>query len=120
MVRFSLKHVQVKAGIQGILSLFVSLTIHVSINEGSNLANVFVTIDCKQRKVVLTTLSARKAQSVIRKGLKVEIWIDNIHFDTVYSNQIKKFQSFILQEKQYIGRKQRLAEEKNKRRKRGK
>ena len=67
------------------------------------MANAFVVIDCKQRKVVLTTLSARKAECVLRKGLKVEIWIDNIHFDTVYSKQADKFKPFTLQEKQYIG-----------------
>lgn len=84
------------------------------------MANVFVVIDCKQRKTMLVTLSARKAKSVLGKGLKVEIWIDNIHFDTVYSKQIDKFIPFVLQEKQYIGRKQRRAEERNKRRKYGK
>lgn len=84
------------------------------------MANAFVVIDCKRRKVVLTTLSARKAQSVLRKGLKVEIWIDNIHFDTVYSKQFEKFKPFTLQEKQWIGKKQKRAEERNKRRRSGK
>lgn len=81
------------------------------------MANAFVVIDCKQRSVILATLSARKAEATLRKGLKVEIWIDNIHFDTVYSKQIEKFKPFTLQEKQYIERKQRQAEKKNKRRK---
>lgn len=84
------------------------------------MANAFVVIDCKQRKTVLATLSARKAQSVLRKGLKVEIWIDNIHFDTVYSKQVEKLKPFTLQEKQWIGKKQKRAEERNKRRKYGK
>lgn len=84
------------------------------------MANAFVVIDCKQRKVVLTTLSARKAECVLRKGLKVEIWIDNIHFDTVYSKQADKFKPFTLQEKQYIERKQKRAEERNRRRRHGK
>lgn len=81
------------------------------------LANVFVVIDCKQRKVLLTTLSARKAQNTIKKGLKVEIWVDNTHFDTIYSKQIEKFKPFIAQEKQYIGVKQKMAEKRNKQRK---
>ena len=84
------------------------------------MANAFVVVDCERRKIVLTTLSAYKAQCVLRKGLKVEIWIDNIHFDTVYSKQVEKFKPFVLQEKQYIGRKQKRAEERNKRRKYGK
>lgn len=81
------------------------------------MGNAFVVIDCKQRKTVLATLSARKAEETLRKGLKAEIWIDNIHVDTVYSKEKEKFQSFILQEKQYIRRKQKRAEERNKRRK---
>ena len=84
------------------------------------MANAFVVIDCKQRKAVLTTLSARKAQSALRKGLKVEIWIDNIHFDTVYSKQSEKFLPFTLQERQWICKKQKRAEQRNKRRKHGK
>lgn len=84
------------------------------------MANAFVVIDCEQRKTVLATLSAQKAKCVLRKGLKVEIWIDNIHFDTVYSKQVDKFKPFILQEKQWMSKKQKRAEEKNKRRKHGK
>lgn len=84
------------------------------------MANVFVVIDCKQRKTILATPSARKAQSVLRKGLKVEVWIDNIHFETIYSKQLEKFKPFTLQEKQWIGRKQKYAEERNRRRSHGK
>ena len=86
------------------------------------MSNVFVVIDCKKRKTVLATPSARKAMCVLRKGLKVEIWVDNIHFDTVYCypQHLVKLNPFTLQEKQYIGRKQKKAEERNKRRKHGK
>lgn len=84
------------------------------------MANAFVVIDCKRRKTILATLSARKAQNMLAKGIKVEIWIDNIHFDTVYSRQADKFKPFTLQEKQWIGKKQKRAEERNKRRRSGK
>lgn len=84
------------------------------------MANVFVVVNCKQRKIVLATPSARKAKSLLEKGIKVEVWIDNIHFDTIYSTQPDKFKPFTLQEKQYIGKKQKKAEERNKRRKHGK
>lgn len=84
------------------------------------MTNTFVVIDCKQRKIVLATPSARKAQSMLEKGRKVEIWIDNIHFDTVYSKQAEKLKPFTLQEKQWIGKKQKRAEDRNKRRRSGK
>lgn len=78
--------------------------------------NVFVVVNCKQRKVILATPSARKAQSMLKQGIKIEIWVDNIHFDTAYSKQSEKFKPFVLQEKQYIGRKQRKAEKRNRQR----
>lgn len=84
------------------------------------MANVFVVIDCKQRKTILATPSATKAQSALKKGLKVEVWIDNIHFDTIYSKHLEKFKPFTLQEKQWIGRRQKYAEGRNRRRNHGK
>lgn len=84
------------------------------------MASAFVVINCKQRKTVLTTLSARKAKNALIKGLKVEIWVDNNLFDTAYSNQTEKLNIFVAKEKQFIGRKQKMAEERNKRRRCGK
>ena len=77
------------------------------------MANVFVVINCKQRKTIIATLSARKAKSMLQKGLKVEVWIDNIHIETIYSKESQKFKPFVLQEKQWIGKKQKKAEERN-------
>ena len=84
------------------------------------MANAFVVVDCKSRKIKLTTLSARKAINMLEKGIRIEVWIDNIHFDNIYSRERDKMKPFLLQEKQFIGRKQKKAEERNKRRKSGK
>lgn len=84
------------------------------------MSNVFVVIDCKNRKPILATPSAGKAHEALNKGVKIEIWVDNIHLDTAYSWQPEKLKPFILQEKQYIARKQKRAEDRNKRRKRNK
>lgn len=80
------------------------------------MANVFVVVDCKRRKPVLATPSARKAMSMLKVGARVEVWIDNIHIETIYSKRPEKFKPFVLQEKQYIGRKQKRAEERNRNR----
>ena len=84
------------------------------------MSNVFVVVNCKKRKTILATPSANKALGALTKGIKIEIWVDNIFFDVAYSWQSQKLKPFVLQEKQYIGRKQKRAEERNKRRKRGK
>lgn len=78
---------------------------------------VFVIINCKQRKVVGVINSARKAKGFIGKGVKIEVWENNICIETIYAKQCKKFDRFISQEKAYIGWKQKQAEKRNKRRK---
>ena len=39
--------------------------------------NVFVVYDCKKRKNVLITQSARKANKSLRVGIKIEVWNEN-------------------------------------------
>lgn len=78
------------------------------------MANTFVVYHCKKRKVLFATPSARKARDMLQKGLKVEVWVDNAHADTIYSKEFKKFQPYVTQEKEYIGRKQKAAELRNK------
>lgn len=85
------------------------------------MANIFVVIDCKKRKPVLVTSSAKKAAETLKSvnsGLKVEIWSDNAWYDVVYANSPHELDEYIRLEKEYIGRKQKKAEERNKRRKR--
>lgn len=81
--------------------------------------NVFVVVDCKKRKPILATSSARKATGTLRNatsGLRVEVWDDHVHIVTVYHNDLYKLDPYVQLEKQYIGRKQKKAEERNKRR----
>lgn len=80
---------------------------------------VFVVIDCKKRKTVLATPSASKATRALKEvksGLKVEVWDDHACVMVVYSKDFHKLDPYIQLEKQYIGRKQKRAEERNKRR----
>ena len=80
------------------------------------MVNIFVAIDCKMRKTLFVTLSARKAKDFLKRGVKIEVWSGGIRNDTIYSNEYGRFRAYIIQEKEYIGRKQKNAEKRNKRR----
>lgn len=83
------------------------------------MSNVFVVVDCKKRKPILATLSARKATGTlksVKSGLRVEVWDNHICVTIAYPKNLYKLDPYIQLEKQYIGRKQKKAEERNKRR----
>ncbi len=78
--------------------------------------NTFAVINCKKRKIILITSSARKVKSIMQKGIKVEVWNNNCHIETIYFKNIKYLDKYIEQEKHYIKTKQKEAEKRNKRR----
>lgn len=80
--------------------------------------NTFIVYDCKMRKNILVTSSARKAKKTIYVGSKIEVWNDNKCVETIYNRNIGKINKYVSIEKQYIAEKQHKAELKNKRRKR--
>ena len=81
--------------------------------------NTFVVVDCKTRKPVLTTSSARKANKLVTTGFRVEVWNNNKIFEVIYERDKKRekypLQPYINLEKEYIKRKQKRAEKRNKR-----
>ena len=80
--------------------------------------NTFVVVDCESRKSILTTSSARKAGALLEKGRRVEIWKNNEKTKTIYFKNKTEILPYIEIERKYIGDKQRLAEERNKQRRR--
>ena len=82
--------------------------------------NTFLVVDCKTRKPVLVTSSARKANEKLRTGLRIEVWNENIIVQTIYQEDRKQgvepMQPYIAAEKEYIRQKQARAEAKNRRR----
>lgn len=82
--------------------------------------NTFVVIDCKTRKPLLTTSSARKANSQLKAGVRVEVWNNNDLVEKIYESDKKRERSplapYIQKEREHIGRKQAAAERKNKKR----
>lgn len=80
--------------------------------------NTFVVVNCKTRKPVLTTSSARKANKLLATGFRVEIWNDNSLVETIheYDKRREKYplQPYIEKEREYIRKKQAFAEARNK------
>ena len=83
--------------------------------------NTFVVIDYKKRKNLLVTSSAKKANELLKVGTKIEVWNENELIEVIHFAKSKYSKDFIwryiLKEKEYIGKKQRQAELRNKRRK---
>lgn len=64
--------------------------------------NTFVVIDCKKRKNVLTTHSARKAKGGFYIGAKIEVWHDGQCVEVIYSRSIEKINKYVSMQKQHI------------------
>lgn len=83
--------------------------------------NTFLVIDCKARRPLLVTSSARKANAYLRTGIRIEVWNENFLLETIYESDKKKEKHplgpYIRLEKDHIRKKQMKAEERNKRRK---
>ena len=78
----------------------------------------FVVVDCKSRKIVLVTTSARKAGAILQRGIRIEVWKNNTRVETLYSDTKDgthhAIGAYIHMEREYIGRKQAKAEQRNK------
>lgn len=81
--------------------------------------NTFVVLDCKTRKILLVTSSARKALKLLEKGKKIEIWSDNELQDVVYIKYSFKMVEYVSFEKEFIKMKQLKAEARNRKRQEG-
>lgn len=77
--------------------------------------NTFIVVDCKSRKSILTTSSARKSNRLLRSGFRVDIWNNNEKVETVYAKDRTPMKQYIEAEREYIKQKQSRAEERNKR-----
>jgi len=76
--------------------------------------NTFVVVDCNSKKIILTTSSARKARQELYVGRRIEVWNDNLQVKKIYQRNKEELNSYVKIEKEYIGRKQREAEQRNK------
>ena len=79
--------------------------------------NTFVVVDCRSRKPLLTTSSARKARKELQTGIRVEVWNGNQLVERIYESDKRRERDplvpYVNAEKEYIRKKQKQAEERN-------
>ena len=80
--------------------------------------NTFIVVDCKSGKILLVTSSARKAETMLEKGRRVEIWNANCKVEsiTVKTREKRPLWPYINAEREYIREKQEKATQRNLRR----
>ena len=78
--------------------------------------NTFVVVDCKNCRIITVTSSARKAASMLSKGIRIEVWNVNEKIEVIYNKMSKEknpMRPYIEAERDYIREKQQKAEIKN-------
>ena len=79
--------------------------------------NTFLVVDCRTRKPVLVTSSARKANAWLRTGFRIEVWNENTIVEKIRQADRRKeaepMQPYIDAEREYIRAKQAKAERRN-------
>ena len=79
--------------------------------------NTFIVVDCKSKKSILTTSSARKSAKLLQTGTRIDVWNNNEKVETIYAKDRSPMKVYIEAEREYIRKKQERAEARNKRRK---
>jgi hypothetical protein len=83
--------------------------------------NTFVAVDCKTRRPILTTSSARKVRAELRTGVRIEVWNNNAIVERIYEADKRKEKDplapYVEAEREYIRKKQAKAEARNRARK---
>lgn len=75
--------------------------------------NTFIAQETKGGKTMLVTSSARKVNSLLTPGVRVEVWSNNQKTETVYTKTRKLLEKYVEAERQYIRDKQAKAEKRN-------
>ena len=82
--------------------------------------NTFVVVNCSTRKTIITTSSARKAYKELQKGVRIEVWNNNVLIERIYESDKQRvgnpMKSYIDMEREYIRKKQEKATKRNNRR----
>ena len=82
--------------------------------------NTFVVVSCSTRKTIIVTSSARKAYKELQKGVRIEVWSNNVLIERIYERDKKQegnpMKPYIDLEREYIRKKQERATQRNQRR----
>lgn len=72
--------------------------------------NTFVVVDCKNRKNVLVTSSASKANAALKTGFRVEVWNQNAKTACIYARNRHRMNDYLQAERLYHREKQQRRE----------
>lgn len=75
--------------------------------------NTFVLTECKTGRNIIVTSSARKANDLLCKGRRIEVWNSNEKVETIYrknKGERNPMRPYIEAEREYIRQKQHNAE----------
>ena len=79
--------------------------------------NTFVVVECKARRTLLVTSSARKASRLLQTGIRIEVWNNNAFVEAFYERDRQgkgnPLRPYIEKERDYIREKQARAEKRN-------
>jgi hypothetical protein len=70
--------------------------------------NSFIVVDCKSKKIILLTSSARKALNELRLGRRIEVWNNNTKINLIYERTKNKMHEYIKLEKDYISKNRKM------------
>lgn len=79
--------------------------------------NTFALVNTKTKKILMITSSARKTKKAFEKGCRIEVWNSNKVAEVIYNKDLDNIEKYICAEKEFIARKQKKAEARNKKRK---
>lgn len=68
--------------------------------------NTFVIVDCKSRKNVLVTSSAKKAYTQLKPGFRVDVWNQNSISTCIYARNRHRMNVYLDAERLYHQQKQ--------------
>lgn len=78
--------------------------------------NTFAVIDCKSRKNVLVTSSARMAYARLKTGYRVDVWNNNALTRSIYAKNRRDMSVYLEAERLYHREKQQRRERFNRQR----
>lgn len=79
--------------------------------------NIFILINTKNNKILKVDTSARRTLYDLEPGKRIEVYKRGELQEKIYTKTREKMKPYVQLEKEFIGRKQKKAEERNKRKK---
>ena len=77
---------------------------------------LFNVVNVNTRKSIMITGSPSKAETLLQKGIRIEVFKNNFYLETIYAHRNKNIKKYLKREKEYHRFKQKSKENKKKKR----